>query len=414
MKTNRTRIILTVFFFYMLLVMFSSSSYAQPDYYFNSGSLVSGTDRQIGAQYLYQNVKPGVDAFVTITNISAGVSVDSFDAGSGYQEALQPTIRIAGNTKGYMEMNFQFVIGGTSIPMVQLEIPATCIDVDGNSTINEFDEISMGIGAYVDYNQLGGQLAVTYKPGWTVGTNIGNVEYPGRDTTARDVMFSVVNASQSSIVIRVGANNISSSSSSRLRSVYFKKFIYANSFLAQSALLAFRGAEKNKKVELNWELITDHHLENIVVEKNSNSGNYKPIAEFPMKNTTGQQSFHYTDEEAVSASSYYRLKLVSANGTVQYSNVLIFRNQKSGQAALNVFPSVIDNNATINVFSKKKESGSVKVVDMSGRLLISQSIIIQACENNFTLTHLDKLSRGNYIIAYQSEEGLLKQKIIKQ
>ena len=212
MKTNGTRIILIVFFFYILLVMFSFSSYAQPDYYFNTGSLVSGTDRQIGAKYLYQNVKPGVDAFVTIADITAGISVDTFDAGAGYKEALQPTIRIAGNTKGYMEMKFQFVIGGTSTPMVQFEIPSTCIDVDGNATINEFDEISMGTGAYVDYDQLGGQLAVTYKPGWTVGTNIGNVDYPGRDTSARAVMFSVINASQSSIVIRVGASNTSSSS----------------------------------------------------------------------------------------------------------------------------------------------------------------------------------------------------------
>ena len=414
MKTKRTRIILTGFFFYMLLIMFSVRSYSQPDYYFNNGSLVSGTDRQIGAQYLYKNVKPGVDAFVTISDITPGVSVDSFDAGSGYQEALQPTIRVAGNTKGYVEMKFQFVIGGTSIPMVQLEIPATCIDVDGSSTINEFDEISMGIGAYVDYNQLGGQLAVTYKPGWTVGTNIGNVEYPGRDTTAREVMFSVVNASQSSIIIRVGAHNISSSSNVRLRSVYFKKFIYANSFLAQSALLAFRGAEKNNKVELNWELIMDHHLASIVIEKNSGTGNYKPIAEFRINNVSMQRSFQYTDEETLHTNSNYRLKLISANGMVQYSNVLIFRNQKSGQVAIKVFPSVIDYNATLNVFAKKPGTGSVKVVDMSGRLMISQPINIQAGDNNFTLNNLDKLNRGNYVIAYQSEEGLLTQKIIKQ
>ena len=67
--------------------MFSFSSFAQPDYDFSSGSLISGTDRQIGAQYRYTNVKPGVDAIVTITNISAGVKVSAIDAGSGYNEA---------------------------------------------------------------------------------------------------------------------------------------------------------------------------------------------------------------------------------------------------------------------------------------------------------------------------------------
>ncbi len=28
-------------------------------------------------------------------------------------------------------------------------------------------------GGYVDYNLLGGELAVTYRPGWAIGFNIG-------------------------------------------------------------------------------------------------------------------------------------------------------------------------------------------------------------------------------------------------
>jgi len=40
--------------------------FCQPDYDFRNPVLLSGTDRQINAVYLFQNVKPGVDATVTV------------------------------------------------------------------------------------------------------------------------------------------------------------------------------------------------------------------------------------------------------------------------------------------------------------------------------------------------------------
>ncbi len=414
MKSNGTRIILVVFFVYILLVMFSFSSYAQPDYDFSSGSLVSGTDRQIGAQYFYKNVKPGVGAFVTITNISAGIKVSDIDAGSGYTEALQPTLEVDPATSGYLEMRIDFVNGASSVPMLQLEIPVTCIDVDGvTGSVFEFDQITWGASAYMDYDMIGTELSINSSPGWMSCRNIGGVDYPGRDTSAKQVMFSVINANLSSIFIRVGANNINTSSvATRLRSIYFKKFIYANSFLAQPALVAFRGIEKNKTVELNWDLATDHHLAKVVVEKN-NSGTFKPISEFWMNDAGKQLAFRYSDNEQLTNTTYYRLKMISANGFVQYSNILAFRSSTDNQHTFKVYPSAVHSNATVSLRSDKAGTAFFKLVDMSGRVVFQQNIMVQEGTNNVVVNGFDKLTTGNYIALLKNGNELVQQKISK-
>lgn len=415
MKSNGTRIILIVFFVYILLVMFSFSSYAQPDYDFTNGSLISGTDRQAGAEYRYTNVKPGVDAIVTITSISAGVKVTDMDAGSGYPEALQPTLDIDSATNGYLEMRFDFVKAGTFLPMVQLEIPVTCIDVDGYAgSVHEFDQITWGASAYMDYDMIGTELSINSSPGWMSCVNIGGIDYPGRDTSARQVMFTVVNSNLSTIFIRVGANNINTSSvATRLRSVYFKKFRYSNSFLAQPALLAFRGAEKNEKVELNWDLITDHHLVKVVVEK-STTGNYKPISEFWINDVANQLSFRYADNELLSGNTYYRLKMISANGNVQYSNILAFRAGNNTSQSFKVYPSLVNSTATVSMRSDKTGTAVFNLVDISGRVVFQQKIIMQEGSNNVVINGLDKITTGNYIAIVRNGNDVVQQKIIKQ
>jgi len=413
MKTNGIRIILFTFFLYVLLVLFSFSSLAQPDYVFNTGTVISGTDKTIGAVYYYPNVRTGVDARVTITDISAGVTLSDFDAPGGYLEALQPTINVAGKTKGYVEMKFQFYKAGTALLMNQLEIPATCVDVDGTSTIHEFDEITLMTGGYVDYNLLGGELAVTYRPGWAIGTNVGNTDYPGRDTTAKQAMFTTVNANKNEITVRVGADNLATSTQQRLRSVYFKKFTYANSFLAQPALLAFRGVERNQKVDLNWDLITDNNISSITIQKSTQSGVYSSIGEVWIQESKSQNGFRFSDNETLSGNTFYRLKMTSKNGQVQYSNILAFSTKANGSKLFKVYPSVIQSSATLSIDAPAKGASTLQVFDLSGKVVMQQSLQVTEGTNTLLVNGWDKLPSGQYIATVRNGAQKLQQAIVK-
>jgi len=412
MKTNGTRLLLIVLFIQLLLLVFAFSTKAQPDYNFNTPTLVSGTDRQIGAVYKYTRIKGNLAAMVTITNISPGVTIAEFDATAGYLEALQPTIDIAARTRGYVELKIDFVNGSNGSPQVQGQVSATCVDVDGLVNLHEFDEINLG-GGYVDYNMLGNQLSVSQNGNWFKGTNVGEIDYPGRDTNATVAMFTVTNANISSAIIRVGADNQTSSTQQRLRSVYFKKFTYANSFLALPALKNFRGNEKNKKVELRWDLIDGNQLAKVIIEKGNSPLQYKSVGEVWVDQS--KKSFQFTDISNLDANAYYRLRMVSASGEEHLSSILFFRaGTDNGTASLSLYPSVIQSQTTVNYKAERSSVALFQVIDMSGKVVYKKNVTVQEGTNNIVVGDLNKLMRGNYIVSLSDNNKIFTQKIIKQ
>ena len=413
MKTNGTRFLLIVLFLQLLLLVFAFCTKAQPDYNFNTPTLVSGTARQIGAVYQYNRVRSGTDARVTITNITPGVTIAEFDAAGGYLEALQPTIDVAGRTRGYVELTIEFFTTGANPRLMrQARVPVTCIDVDGIVNLHEFDEINIG-GGYVDYNMLGNQVVVTQTGNWFRGTNVGSIDYPGRDTVERGAMFTVVNANITTAIIRVGADNQTAITQQRLRSVYFRSFTYANSFLALPALMNFRGNEKNKKVELNWDLIESNQLSKVIIEKGNSPLQYKSIGEVWIDQS--KKSFQFTDISNLDANAYYRLRMVAENGKEQLSSVLFFRAEnESGPPTLSLYPSLIQNQTTINYKADRPSTALLQIFDLSGKVVYRKNMNIQEGTNNIVVNDLGKLMRGNYIVSLNDNNKLFNQKIIKQ
>src|SRR5690348_13107669 len=97
MKTNGTRVLLISIVLQLALLVLSFTVKATPDYDFSNGKLISGTDKQVGAVYRYTLVRPLVDAIVTITDITGGISITNIDGPSGFKEAFQPNIQIPGH-----------------------------------------------------------------------------------------------------------------------------------------------------------------------------------------------------------------------------------------------------------------------------------------------------------------------------
>lgn len=222
----------------IMLMLSSKETFSQPDYSFSSGSLVYGTALTVGAVYRYNNVKTGVDATVAITAMSPGIGLTELDGTSGYPATIQPTITANAWTTGYVELTITFKTAGTNTNMVQPQIAVTAFDVDGvknydgaNHNLYEFDQINIG-GGYANFNTVNNELSVSQSGNWWTGTNISGNDYAGRDTAAQQVMFSVINNNVTTAVIRVGVQNQTANSASRLRAIYFKKFTYQNSLLA--------------------------------------------------------------------------------------------------------------------------------------------------------------------------------------
>jgi hypothetical protein len=417
MKTNGTRSVLFIGLFLLISLLITISGLAQPDYIFKNPTHISGTDRKVGAKYRYDDVRPGTDCIVTITDIKK-VTLNQLDGASGYEEAFQPYIFCPAKTKGFVEFRFDFVRANTTTPKVMTEIPVTAIDVDGyinpDEKVYEFDEFNLTLGYLVNYDLLGSALQVNLSGLDVKAINKTAVDYPGIDTTRKDVMFSMTYANVSSITIRAGVDNRSKEDIERLRSDYFKKFQFANSFLAQPALSVFSGNERNKKVDLQFSFKADSRLSSVTVEKASNPNSFQAVGDVKVDATGVQKNYSFSD--MISGNAYYRLKMVTADGSVQYSNILIFRTANGGsQQPFNVFPTSIQSSATVSVKADKAGKGRFQVIDYSGRVVMQQDITVQQGANNIVVNNMSKINTGNYVALIKLDDNqVYNQKIVKQ
>lgn len=402
----------------MLILSFISSvtAFCQPDYDFRNPVLISGTDKQIGAVYLFKNVKPGVDATVIIKDITGGITLNNIDGPSGYTEALQPVLQVPPLASGYIEFDVNFLVAGTNTPMIQTEVPATPIDVDGQNygdgIVKEFDVLQLTNG-YVNYDMLGGELNMNMSGTWVTGSNVAGVDYPGVDTTPRQVMFTTVNAAISTFTFRTGATSSSLTTRQRLRSVYFKKFAYANSFLSIPSLVSFSGNTRDKKIALLWSISPGTTLKEIQVEKSSDPSSFSAIANVSVntKNSV-TANYNFTDNAVLQGTVYYRLKMITANEAVQYSNVLVFHAAGSNKQAFKMYPSVITDNATVNIAASKNEQTSLQLVDLNGRSVYQKNISLQEGYNNVAVSGFSRLPQGTYIAVVNTSGILYSQKIM--
>jgi hypothetical protein len=418
MKTNGTRFVFFAVLAELLFLLISFTAAAQPDYKFRNGTLVSGTDKKEGAKYRFNNVRPGTDAFVTITKIDK-VTLSQFDGPSGFDEAFQPYIKCPAKTKGYVEFRFDFLIAGTILPNLMLEVPVTAIDIDGyiypDEKVYEFDEFDNGLTNLVLWDLVGTALKVNYKGNEVEALNKTAIDYPGIDTVQRDVMFTMIYTAVTSITIRAGVDNRSNTAVERLRSDYFKRFAYAGSQLAKPALVTFTGLEKSKKVELQWTLDRDNTLSKVVVEKGTSPSQFNAIGEVWMGNATDKTNFNYSDIAGVSNVAYYRLKMITADGNVTYSNILTFRSAEGGGQPFRVYPSVVNSSVTVAVKGDKTGAATFQLLDYAGRVVKQQNIIVQEGNNNVVVNDLGNINTGNYVVSLKTSDNQVHtQKIFKQ
>jgi hypothetical protein len=399
--------VLTLLTFFLLL----KGNVSAQDYLFTNYTSFTGTNLQIGASYLYTNVKPGVDAMVTITNFTGGLTISNIDGGGGFTHALQPVIVVPAYSNGYAEFRIDFLVAGTSNPSVQDEVPISPIDVDGQMysgmPLYEFDEIDVTNG-YTIFQMTGGQLTMTTNGQWVRGKNNAAVDYPGIDTAQKSVMFSTINGNVSSVYFRVGAHNTSATAQSRLRSLYFKRFIYSSQgVLEVNPLKTFIGSVISNNVQLQYEFADASKVSSVIIEKSHNGKDFTSLSENRELNPSNSFIDH-----SFQTSSFYRLKIKGMSGTITYSNILRFElGQKRND--FKVFPTIVEDQITAQIYSDHNKTISLQFVDYSGRIVHTQNQQLSKGINSFQISGLSNLKSGNYIVIARNGEQIYQQKIIK-
>jgi len=131
----------------------------------------------VGDVSRFTNVGPGIDALVTVVDL-VSATCPLLDDYSSQQEYLKPGVRsgnLLAGQEGYGEFSVQFVIAGTSVPIVVSEVFLNLNDVDGDN--NKYERVKIPI-PYSYVLESPSNVTVTQEDEFLVATS-GNVNFGG-------------------------------------------------------------------------------------------------------------------------------------------------------------------------------------------------------------------------------------------
>jgi hypothetical protein len=269
-------------------------------------------------------------------------------------------------------------------------------------------------GGYMNYDLLGTELSMGQYGNVFMGINQGGIDYPGRDTSARQVMFTVVNVNISSAIIRVGVHNQSANSAVRLRSVYFKDFWYANGLLPVSGLLQFTGSAKDDAVMLKWELSTLNTYVSVTVERSKDGISFNAIGSGNLLQGKPLLYDAFKDALFTDGTMFYRLRLLDRNGATSYSRILLIKGTREAGEGLRIYPNLVESTASLSLYADRGSMAQYALVDMSGRPVRQASIQLYAGQNSIQLNGLESLRKGTYVLIVTANGERRTAKMIRQ
>lgn len=388
---------------------------------FDNYQRTSGTDLQVGAKYLFQNVDNNVDAEISVDSLVNGAKLNKIDDnsnGTGYKEAFQPAVQ-SGSVAGlsYVVFTVRFFQHGSTTPAILPIVNATALDLDGNNTLKEYARVNIGSNGTMNYMIATPDISINQvASGDFTVQNILGVERSGIDTSSLANMFTASNTNISSFTIKYGTITSNTSSSVRQFSLYMKWFNYPSTLPVK--LSSFSATLSNtNKVDLKWSTATETNLSHFIVERSTDGANYSDAGMvFAYGNTTSKVDYALADNISSIQSGviYYRLRSVDVDGKNQYSDVRIIRigKQSDNNITILAYPNPVSNEIRITIPANWQNKKVVyEVFSLAGQTAKK----IQSANSSQTETlNVSNLNSGMYIVKVTCEGQTAQQKIVKQ
>ncbi len=162
-------------------------------------------------------------------------------------------------------------------------------------------------------------------------------------------------------------------------------------------------------VLLNWATENEVNNNNFEIERSNDGVSFIKIGSVIAAHTNNAQQYSFTDNDALSGISYYRIKEVDKDGSYQYSSVQKI-NFADAVKRWNVYPNPARNNTTVaalNNFAK----ADISVSDMNGKVIYRNSLHNVIINQQITIP-LQQLSKGIYVIKIITEQNTDTQKLV--
>jgi GEVED domain/Secretion system C-terminal sorting domain len=166
------------------------------------------------------------------------------------------------------------------------------------------------------------------------------------------------------------------------------------------------------KVELNWQSSNEENFSGFEVQRSNDNANWTALGMVDAKanGLTGIHDYTFNDNSPLKGKSYYRLKMINADGKNKQSEVRTITLRK-GLEELTVTPNPAKEKAAVQLTASQDALATVTVSDMSGKILYRSNSEVRKGINTIGLP-VEKLSNGTYMVQVSLNEEIITRKLV--
>ncbi|MEO8772348.1 MAG: T9SS type A sorting domain-containing protein [Ferruginibacter sp.] len=183
------------------------------------------------------------------------------------------------------------------------------------------------------------------------------------------------------------------------------------------SFLNVNATQKGSGAIINWATSSEVNNNYFQVERSNDAGDSWQI----ISNVKGALNSNVTknysayDAKPLAGNNYYRIKQVDIDGRFKYS-ITVNLKLNTDVTAISVLSNPFYSNITLDFLSNRNQSVNCRLIDVTGKQILTQQISIIKGSSRTTLNGLSKLSSGVYILNVTDDAGIVlyNDKLVKQ
>lgn len=164
-------------------------------------------------------------------------------------------------------------------------------------------------------------------------------------------------------------------------------------------LATFDGYSAGGINTLKWSTASEINNAGFDLERSIDGVDFTAIATIPgagNSNVRTDYSYHDIDAPAL---SYYRLLQRDYDGQVDYSPVISVHAASAYMGPVTIVSNPFEDRISVRYIAAEAETGELALYDLNGTVVATTSLAAVAGQNELSLTHLEQLPAGQYILA---------------
>ncbi|CAN5223040.1 hypothetical protein BH11BAC6_BH11BAC6_04360 [soil metagenome] len=176
-----------------------------------------------------------------------------------------------------------------------------------------------------------------------------------------------------------------------------------------------RGTINGQYANLAFTILTDQKVKSYLVERSTNGVDFTTIRKEDINAYADKNGYTLKDNLSTTRENnfYYRIKIIADNSEAIYSKVIKLSRNSNDYTTI-VSPNPATTSARVTFSASEVSKVEIKLFNMQGQLVRTNSIMSVIGANDFYINNLDKLPAGIYNISITNAEKTTHAKVVIQ